>query len=194
MYDYISGKVISKTATQIVLDCGGIGYAINISLNTFSKIKEGAQCKVFVHQSIKEDAHTLYGFAEEEERRLFRNLITVSGIGASTARMMLSSLSPGEIEQAIVTGNAPVLQNIKGIGAKSAQRIIIDLKDKIRKSSDSVVAFSLPGNTMRDEALSALVTLGFAKNAAEKSVDSAIRTKGTNMSVEELIKSALANL
>ncbi len=194
MYDYFTGKITSKTATQIVLDCNGIGYALNISLNTFSKVTEGQQCKIFVHLSIKEDAHTLYGFADEDERRMFRNLITVNGIGTSTARMMLSSLSPAEIEQAIVTGNAPVLQNIKGIGAKSAQRIIIDLKDKIRKTSDPSNLISIPHNKIRQEALSALVTLGFAKNAAEKSVDSVIRTKGNNVSVEDLIKTALASL
>jgi len=194
MYDYVSGKVISKSATQIVLDCNGIGYAMNISLNTFSKLKEGQLCKIFVHLSIKEDAHTLYGFADEDERRVFRNLITVNGIGASTARMMLSSMTPVEIEMAIVTGNAPVLQNIKGIGAKSAQRIIIDLKDKIRKSSDPATSISFSHNKIRDEALSALVTLGFAKNAAEKSVDSAFKSKGNNASVEDLIKAALANL
>lgn len=194
MYDYISGKIISKSATHIVLDCDGVGYSINISLNTFSQIKEGQQCKIYVHLSIKEDAHTFYGFADENERRLFRNLITVSGIGASTARMMLSSMTPVEIEQAIVTGNAPILQNIKGIGAKSAQRIIIDLKDKIRKSSDFSLLTIPQHNTIREEALSALITLGFAKNAAEKSVDQVFKTKGTNVSVEELIKAALANL
>ena len=194
MYDYISGKIISKTATHIVLECAGIGYHVNISLNTYSKIKEGSQCKIFTHLAIKEDAHTLYGFADEDERAMFRNLISVSGVGASTARMMLSSLSPIEIAHAIVTGNAPVLQNIKGIGSKSAQRIIIDLKDKLGKPDAALKLISIIHNTNRDEALSALLTLGFAKNAAEKSLDNAIKSKGNELSVEELIKSALGNL
>lgn len=194
MYDYITGKIISKTATHVVLECAGIGYHVNISLNTYSKVNEGSQCKIFTHLSIKEDAHTLYGFADEDERRMFRNLISVSGVGASTARMMLSSLSPVEIAHAIVTGNAPVLQNIKGIGSKSAQRIIIDLKDKLAKSETNTKMISVIHNTNRDEALSALLTLGFAKNAAEKSLDHAVKSKGTDLSVEELIKSALGNL
>ncbi|MEO5572562.1 MAG: Holliday junction branch migration protein RuvA [Bacteroidia bacterium] len=194
MYDYITGKIISKNATHIILECGGIGYQINISLNTYSNIHEGSQCKIFTHLAIKEDAHTLYGFADEDERKMFRNLISVSGVGASTARMMLSSLTPVEIAQAIVTGNAPVLQNIKGIGSKSAQRIIIDLKDKLGKIDTNSKMISIVHNTNRDEALSALVTLGFAKNAAEKSLDNAIRSKGAELSVEDLIKSALGNL
>lgn len=194
MYDYISGKIIQRTATHITLDCNGIGYAINISLNTFGKISEGEQRKIFVHQVVKEDAHTLFGFADEEERKLFRNLITVSGIGATTARMILSSLSPSEIEHAIVTGNTPVLQNVKGIGAKSAQRIIIDLKDKLKKSEVTLHITNLSNGGNRQEALSALLTLGFAKNAAEKSLDTAIRQKGKDLSVEELIKTALGSL
>ncbi len=194
MYDYISGKIISKTATHIVLECAGIGYQLNISLNTYSKIQEGSQCKIFTHLSIKEDAHTLYGFADEDERRMFRNLISVTGVGASTARMMLSSLSPVEIAQAIVTGNAPVLQNIKGIGSKSAQRIIIDLKDKLSKTEINTKMISVIHNTNREEALSALLTLGFAKTAAEKSLDHAIKSKGADLSVEDLLKSALGNL
>jgi Holliday junction DNA helicase RuvA len=194
MYDYISGKIISKTATHIILECSGIGYQVNISLNTYSKIQEGSNCKIFTHLSIKEDAHTLYGFADEDERKMFRSLISVSGVGAATARMMLSSLTPVEIAQAIVTGNAPVLQNIKGIGSKSAQRIIIDLKDKLAKTDVNTKMISVIHNTNRDEALSALLTLGFAKNAAEKSLDHAIKSKGTDLSVEDLIKSALVNL
>jgi Holliday junction DNA helicase RuvA len=194
MYDYISGKIVSKTATHIVLECAGIGYQLNISLNTYSKIHEGSQSKIFTHLSIKEDAHTLYGFADEDERRMFRNLISVTGVGASTARMMLSSLSPVEIAHAIVTGNAPVLQNIKGIGSKSAQRIIIDLKDKLSKTEINTKMISVAHNTNREEALSALLTLGFAKTAAEKSLDHAIKLKGSELSVEDLIKSALGNL
>ena len=194
MYDYISGKIISKTATHIILECAGIGYQLHISLNTYSKINEGSHCKIFTHLSIKEDAHTLYGFADEDERSMFRNLISVTGVGAATARMMLSSLSPVEIARAIVTGNAPVLQNIKGIGSKSAQRIIIDLKDKLSKAEINTKIISVIHNTNREEALSALLTLGFAKNAAEKSLDYTIKSKGADLSVEDLIKSALGNL
>lgn len=195
MYEYIAGKIILKSATNLVVDCGGIGYNLNISLNTFSKVELNAVQKIYTHLAIKEDSHSLYGFADEEERRLFRLLITVNGIGASTARMILSSLNPAELQEAIVQGNAPVLQSIKGIGSKSAQRIIIDLKDKILKTdSTSVAAPIASAPSIRQEALSALLTLGFAKNAAEKSIDSVLRNKGTSLSVEDLIKSALVHL
>lgn len=194
MYDYIIGKFSIKTATHFVVETGGIGYIVNISLYTYARIKDLEQGKIYVHLAIKEDAHTLYGFADETEKKLFRHLISVSGVGAGTARMILSSLSPPELHQCIVTGNAPVLQNVKGIGAKSAQRIIIDLKDKLAKESTGEFLSSQPGNTSREEALSALVTLGFAKNSAEKSLDVAVRSGHTDMSVEALIKAALNNL
>lgn len=194
MYEYISGKLVVKTATFIVIETGGIGYNINISLNTYASLKELDHCKIYTHLAIKEDAHTLYGFADETEKRLFRHLISVSGIGAGTARMILSSLSPPELQHCIVTGNAPVLQNVKGIGAKSAQRIIIDLKDKLTKETPGDFLPAAKGNTSREEALSALVTLGFAKNAAEKSVDQVLKSGLASMSVEALIKSALNNL
>jgi Holliday junction DNA helicase RuvA len=194
MYEYISGKLTVKTATYIVVEAGGIGYNINISLNTFSRIKDLDHCKIYTHLAIKEDAHTLYGFADETEKKLFRHLISVSGVGAGTARMILSSLSPPELQQCIVTGNAPVLQNIKGIGAKSAQRIIIDLKDKLGKETAGDILPVTRSNTTREEALSALVTLGFARNIAEKSVDQILRTTTVDISVEALIKSALNNL
>jgi len=194
MYEYISGKLTVKTATYVVIEAGGIGYNINISLHTYGRIKNLDQCKMYTHLAIKEDAHTLYGFADETEKKLFRHLISVSGVGAGTARMILSSLSPPELHQCIVTGNAPVLQNIKGIGAKSAQRIIIDLKDKLSKETPGDFLPSSKGNTNREEALSALVTLGFAKNIAEKSLEQVLRTATVDMSVEALIKSALNNL
>ena len=183
-----------KTATYVVVEAGGIGYFINISLHTYSRIKDLDHCKIFTHLSIKEDAHTLFGFADESEKKLFRHLISVSGVGAGTARMILSSLSPPEIHQCIVTGNAPVLQNVKGIGAKSAQRIIIDLKDKLSKESPGDFLPAAKGNTSREEALSALVTLGFARNTAEKSLEQVLRSGPADMSVEALIKSALSNL
>ena len=194
MYEYITGKLTVKTATYVVVETGGIGYTVNISLNTFSKIKDLEHGKLYTHLSVKEDSHTLYGFADETEKRLFRHLISVSGIGTGTARMILSSLSPPELQQCIVTGNAPVLQNIKGIGAKSAQRIIIDLRDKLSKETTSDFLPSSLSNTKREEALSALVTLGFAKNTAEKSLETALRSGQPDMSVEALIKAALNNL
>jgi len=194
MYEYISGKLTVKTATYVVVETGGVGYNINISLNTYSRIKDLDHCKIYTHLSVKEDSHTLFGFADETEKKLFRHLISVSGVGAGTARMILSSLTPPEIHQCIVTGNAPVLQNVKGIGAKSAQRIIIDLKDKLSKESTADFLPPSKGNTNREEALSALVTLGFARNSAEKSLEQVLRTGSTDLSVEALIKSALNNL
>lgn len=194
MYEYISGKFTYKSATYMVVEAGGIGYTIHISLNTYALIKDRDHGTIYTHLAIKEDAHLLYGFADETERKLFRHLISVSGVGAGTARMILSSLSPPELQQCIVTGNAPVLQNVKGIGAKSAQRIIIDLKDKLSKESQSGLLPAITGNTNRDEALSALVTLGFAKNAAEKSVDLVMKSGQKELSVEALIKAALNNL
>ena len=194
MYEYITGKLTIKTATYVVVETGGIGYNINISLNTYSKIKDLDVCKIYTHLAIKEDAHTLFGVADETEKKLFRHLISVSGVGATTARMILSSLSPPELHQCIVTGNAPVLQNVKGIGAKSAQRIIIDLKDKLAKEAPGEFLPTSLRNTNREEALSALVTLGFAKNSAEKSLDTVLKSGEDSMSVETLIKSALNNL
>jgi Holliday junction DNA helicase RuvA len=196
MYEYIIGKIVFKSATNLVVECNGIGYNLQVSLSTYSKAELYAVQKIYTHLSIKEDAHTLYGFSDEEERRMFRHLITVNGVGAATARMILSSLNPVELQEAIVQGNAPVLQSIKGIGSKSAQRIIIDLKDKILKgeSGTPVVLSAGSFSSSRMEALSALMTLGFARNAAEKSLDSVIKTKGASLSVEELIKSALGNL
>jgi holliday junction DNA helicase RuvA len=194
MIDYIKGTLVKKSPTGVVIDCNGVGYYINISVFTYSQLGQADPCKVFTHLSIKEDAHTLYGFADEEERRLFRNLISVSGVGASTARMMLSSLSPSDIQHAIINGNVSVLQSIKGIGAKSAQRIIIDLKDKLLKSDNlSQVPLSL-NNTIKEEALSALLTLGFAKSGVEKVLEQVIKNNGINLPVEQMVKMALKSL
>ncbi len=184
-----------KTPTYAVIDCGGVGYQFNISLHTFSKIPDTGTCKLFAHLAVREDALVLFGFADEEERELFRQLISVSGVGPSTARMILSSMSPTEIMQAIHSGNVAVLKSIKGIGEKSAQRIIIDLKGKFTADTSSVssTVFSAD-NKMRNEALAALVMLGFAKNIAEKAVDKALKKEGNALSVEHLIKLALKNL
>ena len=194
MYDYIDGKLAFKCPTYVVVDAGGVGYHINISLNTFSAIKDDERCKLFVWMHVKEDAHTLYGFFDEGERRLFLHLISVSGIGANTGRMILSSITPVEIQAAIVKGDVPLIQRIKGIGPKSAQRMILELQDKLKKEGpDSLI--SVPQHTTaKDEALSALVMLGFNKAVAEKTINQAIANSSQNISVEQLIKIALKSL
>jgi len=193
MITQLEGNIVEKTPTYVVIDCMGVGYQVHISLNTFSKIPSVGKCKLYTHLIIREDAHLLYGFADKHERQLFDLLISVSGVGASTARMILSSLNPSELEQVIASGNVSVLKSIKGIGEKSAQRIIVDLKDKIAKdlvSTDTVLPFL---NPLREEALAALLALGFQKQAAEKAIDKSIKTSSVS-NVEELIKLSLKNL
>lgn len=195
MYNHFEGKLSVKTPTYAVIDCGGVGYQLNISLHTFSKIPDNGTCKLFAHLAVREDALVLFGFADEEERELFRQLVSVSGVGPGTARMILSSMSPTEIVQAIHSGNVAALKSIKGIGEKSAQRIIIDLKGKFTSDTSSVSSPAFAAdNKMREEALSALVMLGFAKNMAEKAVDKALKSEGNAISVEHLLKLALKNL
>jgi holliday junction DNA helicase RuvA len=196
MYDYFHGKIVEKNPAYVVLDCHGIGYLLNISINTFDKIPATGDCKLYAHQAIKEDAHVLYGFAEAEERLMFRDLISVSGVGAATARVMLSSMSPNDIQNAIVIGDVGRLKAIKGIGEKTAQRIIIDLKGKVGTIHESSLQHSILGgthNNLRSEALNALETLGFARNAAEKAVDKIVREEGNSISLEELVKRVLKN-
>ncbi|MBL7927189.1 MAG: Holliday junction branch migration protein RuvA [Bacteroidia bacterium] len=194
MYDYIKGNIAQINATQLIIDNNGMGYDVSISLHTYSKLKELTQATIYIHLSIKEDAHLLYGFADMDERWIFRQLITVSGVGANTARMMLSSLTPAELQTAIMQANASLLQRIKGIGNKTAQRIILDLKDKLGKESMRDTAI-LPAasNSIRNEALSALLVLGFAKAIAEKAIDNVIKNQQP-ATVEQLIKAALAAL
>ena len=194
MYAYIDGKLAFKCPTYVVIDAGGIGFQINISLNTYGAIQDTERCKLYTWLHVKEDGHTLYGFYEEGERRLFLHLISVSGIGPNTGRMILSSITPSEIQTAIVQGDVPLIQRIKGIGPKSAQRMILELQDKLKKEGpDSLI--NMPSHsTAKEEALSALVMLGFAKNAAEKSLDTAIKAGSENLSVEQLIKIALKSL
>lgn len=194
MYSYIDGKLVFKCPTYVVIDAGGVGYHINISLNTYGSLQDSERCKLHTWLHVKEDAHTLYGFHDEGERRLFLHLISVSGIGPNTGRMILSSITPAEIQTAIVKGDVPLIQRIKGIGPKSAQRMILELQDKLKKEGpDSLI--SMPSNnTAREEALSALVMLGFAKNAAEKALDSIIKSGAEDVSVEVLIKTALKSL
>ncbi len=193
MYEYIKGNLIEITPTYAVVETQGIGYLINISLNTYSKLSEKKECLLYIHQTIREDAHILYGFFDKKEREIFELLISVSGIGPNTARMMLSSLSSYEIQEAIKTNNVSLLKSIKGIGTKSAQRIIIDLKDKLGKFDENGEFLTSQNNTNKDEALSGLVMLGFSKNAVEKVLDKII-SENNNLDIEDLIKSALKRL
>jgi holliday junction DNA helicase RuvA len=193
MIAYIDGKLAHKDPTYVIIDVNGIGYQIKISLSTYSSLPAGERCKLHTFLHIKEDAHTLYGFTTAAEKETFLHLISISGVGPNTGLMILSSLSVDEVQQAIVREDVRTIQNVKGIGAKTAQRIILELKDKIKKEvmlSDSVLP-SASHNTNRAEALSALVTLGFAKNVAEKTLDNIIKKHGGSLSVEELIKFAL---
>jgi Holliday junction DNA helicase RuvA len=194
MYAYIDGKLAFKSPSYVVIEAGGVGYHINISLNTFSRVGDTERCKLFTWLHVKEDGHTLYGFADEGERRLFLHLISVSGVGPNTGRMILSSITPEEIQAAIVKGDVSQIQRIKGIGPKSAQRLVLELQDKLKKEGpDSLI--SIPkNNTVKDEALSALVMLGFARNAVEKVLDQELNKNGSNLTVEQLIKFALKSL
>jgi len=194
MYAYIDGKLAFKSPSYVVIEAGGVGYHINISLNTFSRLGTAEKCKLFTWLHVKEDAHTLYGFADEGERRLFLHLISVSGVGPNTGRMMLSSITPEEIQTAIVKGDVSQIQRIKGIGPKSAQRLILELQDKLKKEGpDSLI--SMPKTaTIKDEALSALIMLGFARNAVEKILEQELNKNGSDLTVEQLIKFALKSL
>lgn len=193
MIAYIDGKLAYKDPTYVILDVGGVGYQVKISLSTYSSLPDGERCKLHTFLHIKEDAHTLYGFTTGAEKDLFLLLISISGVGPNTGLMILSSLSVDEVQQAILREDVRTIQHVKGIGAKTAQRIILELKDKVKKEAmltDSLVP-AAAHNTNRAEALSALVTLGFAKNVAEKTLDAIIKREGGNLSVEELIKFAL---
>jgi Holliday junction DNA helicase RuvA len=193
MITQIKGKLVEKNPTQVVVDCNGIGYEINISLYTFSSLSSDENIKLFTHLQVREDAHILYGFFTVLERAVFRLLISVSGIGTSTARTMLSSLTPVEIQQAIATEDVPTIQGVKGIGLKTAQRVIIELKDKIKslQGTDEIPVFK--SNTIKEETLLALEVLGYSRKASEKVVDKLIQGD-PDSSVEELIKSALNKL
>ncbi|HKK41145.1 MAG TPA: Holliday junction branch migration protein RuvA [Bacteroidales bacterium] len=193
MIDYIKGVITLITPTYLIVETGGIGYLVNISLTTFSRLEKEKEYKILIHEVIREDAHQLFGFADHKERDIFRLLISVNGVGANTARMMLSSLSPEETEKAISFSEVNILKGIKGIGLKTAQRIIVDLKDKIGRHAGDDEIFAFTDNTIREEALSALVMLGFAKSAVTKVLDKIIREE-KNLTVEDLIKRALNNL
>jgi len=203
MYDYIQGKLAEINPTYAVIDTGGTGFILHITLNTYAKISEMQNCKLFAHQVIREDAHVLFGFADLEERELFRLLISVSGVGPNTARLLLSSLDVAELKDAIVTAKVGVLKSVKGIGEKSAQRIIVDLKDKVEKGAAVSQKVDFSHNTIREQSLSGLVILGFPRKVAEKAVDVVIKELRQNdesdnteegLSVERLIKDALKRL
>ena len=195
MYEYVKGKLVELAPTHAIIETGGIAYAIQISLHTFSGLTGKSEAVLYLHHVIREDAQLLYGFTDKEERGIFRMLISVSGIGANTARLILSSLSPEETRKAILGADVRTLQGIKGIGGKTAQRLIVDLKDKLGKSVPIDEIFTQKYNTIREESLSALVTLGFSKNSVEKVLDKIIaQHKDTVLAVEDLIKGALKDL
>ncbi len=196
MIAYIEGKLVIKDPTYVIIDVGGVGYQIRISLQTYSSLAiTDEKVKLHTHLSIKEDSHTLFGFFDNEEKNLFVDLISVSGIGPGTAMVMLSSLSASEIKHAIVTENVATVQSIKGIGAKTAARAIIELKDKFRKDqitgSPTLPGLNMPTYALRNEALAALTTLGIARNVAEKSIEAILKKEGLGISLETLIKLAL---
>lgn len=195
MYDYFNGKLIFKAPTHVVLDVGGIGYHVHISLTTYSQIKDQESCKLYISFQVREDAHTLYGFATEGERQLFNHLISVSGIGPNTGRMMLSSITPEEIQSAIINGQVEVMQKIKGIGPKSARRVILELQDKLKKQGpDALIPLvTTKQQSVPQEALSALVMLGFGKPQAEKVLNN-LMANDPEQTVEQLIKAALKRL
>ena len=193
MITHIKGRLVEKSPTELVIDCNGIGYLVNISLNTFSLLSDSEAISLYTHLQVKEDSHTLFGFFDKSERNLFRKLISVSGIGASTARTMLSSLNPQEIQRAILTENVSTIQSVKGIGLKTAQRVIIELKDKVNLA-DSTGEISISGlNQNREEALSALEVLGYGRKQTSKVVDELINND-PEISVEKIIKNSLNKL
>lgn len=196
MITYLKGKLVEKTPTYLVIEtAGGVAYMVHISLNTFDKVQSGDDVKIYTHYVVKEDAHALYGFYDESERSIFRLLITVNGIGPNTARVILSSLGVGEVLGAIASENVNAFKAVKGIGLKTAQRVIIDLKDKIGKENiQNIDKITISYNNNKNEALSALVSLGFAKNSAEATLDKIIKTEQGELTVEDLIKKALKML
>jgi holliday junction DNA helicase RuvA len=193
MINYIKGTVTELNPASVTIETSGIGYFVNISVNTYSKLDGKPDCTILIHEVIREDTHQLFGFADKEERDIFRLLISVSGIGANTARMMLSSLHPVEVEKAIIESNVNLLKSVKGIGLKTAQRVIVDLKDKVGKLIQPGEIFTLEDNTKREEALSALMMLGFARSAVSKVLEKILREE-KNLTVEDLIKRALKSL
>ena len=193
MITQIKGKLVEKTPTYVVIDCNGIGYEVNISLNTYASLSADENIQLFTHLQVREDAHILFGFYTAVERAVFRLMIGVSGIGASTARTMLSSLTPAEIQQAILTDDVRTIQGVKGIGLKTAQRVVIELKDKIKSLQGADEIPALKNNTIKEETLSALEVLGYSRKTSDKVVDNLIQSK-PDSTIEDLIKGALNKL
>lgn len=193
MITHLKGRLVEKNPTDVVIDCNGIGYLVHISLHTYSQIPDQESVSLYTYLQVKEDAHNLFGFSTKIERELFKLLLSVSGVGASTARTMLSSLSPDQIKEAIANADVPLIQSVKGIGAKTAQRVILDLKDKVIKVYGIEEVSAEKGNTNKEEALSALEVLGFNKKQAEKVVQKIV-AQDSNAPVEQIIKEALKNL
>lgn len=192
MITYLSGKLVEKNPSYLIIDVGGIGYFVHISLQTYSQLGNEESCKIYTYFSVKEDSQTLYGFFDVQERELFKQLISVSGVGTNTARMMLSSMTSNELVSSIASANVTSITSIKGIGTKTAQRIILDLKDKILKTSDTGENnLAIMDNTIKNEALSALVVLGFDKKTAEKAIDRVLMKEPNIVDVQELIKRSL---
>lgn len=195
MIAYLRGKLVHKEPTHVIIDVGGVGYQASISFNTFSDIKDKEDILLATYLHVREDAHLLYGFSTDAEKSLFLNLISVNGVGPNTAMVMLSSLPPSELKAAILREDAATLQAVKGIGGKTAQRLILELKDKLRKgpAEGGSILPGGTGNTERQEALTALMTLGISRAAAEKSIDAVLRKSGNTLSLEDLVKQALKN-
>ena len=193
MIEYITGEVVELTPATAVVECMGIGYLLNISLNTYSYLSKGKSTRLYVYEAIREDAYQLYGFGDRHERELFVLLISVSGVGPNTARMILSSLNPSELEQAIASENLGLLKSVKGIGAKTAQRVIVDLKDKIKPTDNPLVISTPAASEIYEEAVAALVMLGFSQPQSQKAVQKLLR-ETPSLRVEEVIKQALKML
>ena len=193
MITHIQGKLVEKNLTDVVIDCNGVGYLLNISLHTYSQIPDGDYLKLYTYLQVKEDSHSLFGFSSVAEREIFKLLISVSGVGPAIARTMLSSLTPKQVREGIARGDAALIQSIKGIGAKTAARVILDLKDKVLKVYDLDELSTANNNTQKDEALSALEVLGFARKQAERVVEKVVANQ-PDASVEVIIKEALKNL
>lgn len=190
MIEYLNGTLAELTPTMAVVDVNGVGYSVNITLVTYSELSNATTCKLYIYEAIREDAHLLYGFSTQDERRLFLQLVSVSGVGANTARMIMSSLSSVELQEAIATENVSVLKNVKGIGLKTAQRIVVDLHDKVGKSAVADGVQPIAGSDVRSEAVAALVMLGFQQTASRKVVDK-LTQEDPKLTVEQLIKKSL---
>jgi Holliday junction DNA helicase RuvA len=194
MIEFLKGDLYESSPAHAVVDCGGVGYFLHISLFTYVQIQGKKECRLFVHEVIREDTHELYGFASVDERWVFRKLVSVSGVGAGTGRMILSALNPAEVRQAILNGNSGIMKSIKGIGAKTAERIIVDLRDKMSGDTSLLEIYAAGGNTARQDALTALASLGIDRLKAEKTLDKILTSGSEEFRVEDLVKLALKQL